>query len=122
MLLYVTGSRTFSNDELFREVLADINPKEENITLLAGGSFGAEDLALQLAKEKGWEVDTSFESIEDWKDRVDSILLKLIYYTGEKLVIIFNQNSEGSNYIQAVCSSQKIPSLVYPLGSELCKI
>lgn len=115
MLLFVTGSRTFSNEELLEELLEDINEESTEIKLLSGGAPGAENIAVDIGRKLDWDIYDHWKTISDWKERVGMILSFLKNSDNEKLVLILNKNSEGSNYIESVCKRENIPMKVIPI-------
>ncbi|MEM9885207.1 MAG: DUF2493 domain-containing protein [Bacteroidota bacterium] len=56
MTILITGSRSYQNKELLEKTLTEMIGKEERVTIAHGGAKGADQLANQIARERGYET------------------------------------------------------------------
>jgi hypothetical protein len=99
MRILVTGSRSWTDEEMIRNLLAAADRKEGPHTLVHGGARGADTVAGEIAQELGWTVEVHKA---DWErdGRAAGILRnhKMVNLGADLCLAFIKDNSKGASH------------------------
>jgi predicted Rossmann fold nucleotide-binding protein DprA/Smf involved in DNA uptake len=94
MKLAIIGSRTFTNYEQLKDVLAQV--KTPITLIISGGAEGADALAMRYAREFGYSLLVHYPNRERYGNRCYAVRNQLIVDSADTMLAFHDGNSPGT--------------------------